>query len=276
MPYGSIRGELTNEKASKLPPVVRACLAARGAVTDAVDLVLIHNERPGGGDQPRAVLNPLVVMLAVSTWERLLYQVGQAVGHSLHPTKTVGRLGRRDRTTTAATILAKATAQAPAALQLPGALVLTFFDSAAGKRLSSPVELSAAADYDAMSKRLDDFIELRNGVAHRVLPVKMEDDSYEGLRSDAGPDHRSGDRDKRWLGQTVNTSIARSVLATYVQLVDQAIACLLRSQGIEEHEAGPYRLPAWWFTDDREQDGVRAAEPGCLWGGAQLPRRLLS
>ncbi|MEV0406636.1 hypothetical protein [Actinoallomurus sp. NPDC050550] len=218
------------------------------------------------------MLNPLVVMLAVSTWERLVYEVGAAVRFPLGERETVGRLGRQDEQTKTAGILAQATAQCPASFQLPGALILTFFDSAVGKRLGSPVELSAVEDYDGMSKRLDDFIELRNGVAHRVLPNKMAAPSYEGMGSDAGAGHRSGE--KPWSGRTVNTSIARSVLATYVQLVDQAIACLLKSEGIEGHGAEPYRLPAWWFTDDHEQDGTRSAQPGCLWGGAQLPQRL--
>jgi hypothetical protein len=273
MPFGSIRGELTNKKVDALLPVVRACLAARGALGDAIDLVLIHNERPVSGDQPRAVLNPLVVMLAVSTWERLVYEVGAAVKFPLGERETVGGLGRQDKQRRAAEILAQATAQCPAPFQLPYALTLTFFDSADGKRLGSPVELSAVEDYDSMSKRLDDFIELRNGVAHRVLPNKMAAPSYEGMGSDAGVGHRSGK--EPWSGRTVNTSIARSVVATYVQLVDQAIACLLKSEGIEGREATPYRLPAWWFTDDYEQDGSRSTQPGCLWGGAQLPRRLL-
>lgn len=272
MPFGSIRGELTNKKVGDLPLMLRACLGARGALGDAVDLVLIHNERPGGGDQPRAVLNPLVVMLAASTWERLVYEIGTAIGVPLQARDTVGRLGRRDKQTKAAQILGRATAKCPAPFQLPDALILTFFDSAAGKRLSSPVELSAAQDYDAMSKRLDDLIELRNGVAHRVLPIKMAAPNYEGMGSDAGARHRSGA--EPWSGRTVNTSIARSVLATYVQMVDQTIACLLKSEGIEGRQSRRYRLPAWWFTDDQEQDGTRSAQPGCLWGGASLPRRL--
>ncbi|NLU78035.1 hypothetical protein HCA58_06445 [Micromonospora sp. HNM0581] len=220
----------------------------------------------GGG-----VLNPLVVMLAVSTWERLVYEVGTAVSFPVSERETVGRLGWRNKQSKAARTLAQATAQCPAPLQLPGALILTFFDGAVGKRLGSPVELSAVENYDDMSKRLDDFIELRNGVAHRVLPNKMAAPSYEGMGSDAGPGRRSGEA--RWSGRTLNTSIARSVLATYVQLVDQTIACLLTSESIEGREAGPYRLPAWWFTDDHEQDGIRFAQPGCLWGGAKLPRR---
>lgn len=262
MPFGSIRGDLATEKVDGLPPVVRACLGARGALGDAVDLILIHNERPGGGDQPRAVLNPLVVMLAVSAWERLIYEVGTAIGYSLAERETVGRLGWWGRPAPAADILARATARNDSDFRLPGALVLTFFDSAVGKRLGSRVELEASKQYNAISGRLNDFVELRNGVAHRVLPDRMAAPDYQGMVSDA------------WSGRTVNTGIARCVLATYIQLLDQAIACLLVAEDIEGRDASRYRLPAWWFTDDQERDGARSAEPGCLWGGMRLPRRM--
>ncbi len=43
---------------------------------DASDLILIHNEKKISGDQPRIVLDPLTVLLPVSTWERLIFDLG--------------------------------------------------------------------------------------------------------------------------------------------------------------------------------------------------------
>lgn len=73
-------------------------------------------------------------------------------------------------------------------------------------------------------------------------------------------------------GLTINTSIARTVLATCIQMIDQTIAHLLAQHGYSYAQASKYRLPAWWFHDDGNAGFTsRAAEPGDLWGGAQLP-----
>jgi hypothetical protein len=55
------------------------CDDTRNGLRNAVDLVLIHNEKDVRGKQPRAVLNDLTVVLAVAAWERFVVDV-QALG----------------------------------------------------------------------------------------------------------------------------------------------------------------------------------------------------
>lgn len=66
------RRQLRRLEPSDQDAVRDACLAARVGMSDMVDLLLIHNERPVRGLQPRSVLNRLVVLLAVAPWERLV------------------------------------------------------------------------------------------------------------------------------------------------------------------------------------------------------------
>jgi hypothetical protein len=266
MPYGSIRGNLESPMPG-LPPG-DACLRARGAMTDAMDLLLIHNERPVSGDQPRAVLNPLVVVLAVSAWERLVVELGAAVGLPFDERDSPGRLKSGKLAKPTIKVLRQATASAAAERRLPEALTVTFYDRADGRRLNRPSEIAAADAFDELAERFDHYVELRHGGAHRLVPQKMTL-SVDGLRSDAASSPDTG-----FVGLTINTSIARIVLAAYLQLVDQTIACVLESAGTGGEDAKACRLPAWWFSDDRESSGTRTSTPGCLWGGTRLPRRL--
>lgn len=100
MAAGSVRGRLSelDDRAEKT--IENACARAQGALRDAVDLLLIHNEKIVRGDQPRAVLSPVTVLLGVSAWERLVYETGEAIDYKgpandnkrLGPRQTVGRL----------------------------------------------------------------------------------------------------------------------------------------------------------------------------------------
>jgi len=90
------------------------------------------------------------------------------------------------------------------------------------------------------------------------------------IRSDAA---RADGRKGEMQGLTINTSIARMVLAAYIQLADQAIVHVCRAQGIEADQLSHLRLPSYWFTDDRDaKNSHRTWQPGCLWGGMVLPR----
>lgn len=258
---GSIRGLLDAAEAS--PSFSGACETAAGALRDAFDLVILHNQAPRGGDAPAGVLNPLVVMLAASAWERLVYELAAPAGISLRDRGTVGQLGGKDAQRTLQ-ILGAASNGA-----LPGALRVTVYERASGIRLGSPRKLDASnqADLEAICEVFDEYRELRNGVAHRVVPQRMATGS---MRTDAGRSLR--EEQQHLAGLTINTSVARCVLAAYLQLIDQTIANVLGAQRIPTTPRT--RLPDEWFTDSVRRDAAqRPMEPGCLWGGMQVPRR---
>jgi hypothetical protein len=48
------------------------CRHARLNVRDALDLIAVHAEKAVSGAQPRAALNPAIVVAAVSSWERFV------------------------------------------------------------------------------------------------------------------------------------------------------------------------------------------------------------
>jgi len=147
---------------------------------------------------------------------------------------------------------------------------VTVYDSAQGKRLSRPRVLDASVDGGSeFYEQFDEYLELRNGVAHRVVPHKITD--YASSRTDTG--RNLPPNLQHLAGHTINASVARSVLAAYIQLVDQTIAHVCSAQAIPPRRARRFRLPAEWFTDDVERVGQhRPLRPGCLWGGTRLPR----
>jgi hypothetical protein len=258
---GSVRGLLV---AGEHPGTYEAaCETAYGGLRDAVDLALIHNEGPVTGDAPRGVLNPLMLMLAVSAWERLVYELAAPAGVQLKPTATVGRFRHKET----AKIL-----QAAAGGALPHSYRLTLYTSAQGKRLGGKVPLENPADWSALAETFDEFVEIRNGIAHRVVPDKMAGRGT--WRTDAGRhlgEPQEGQRDLR--GLTINTSLARCALAGYIQLVDQTIAHVCAANEVPAARAAKLRLPHVWFDDDGSSpDKWRSFEPGCLWGGTRLPR----
>jgi hypothetical protein len=253
---GSIRGLAV--LASDRHTVESACETAAGALWDAVDLLLIHNEGPTGAEAPRGVLSPLTVMLAVSSWERFVYELAEPSGVILKQRETVGRF----HSAKTLKILCAASNNT-----LPNAFSVTVYDAPRGRFLRKRDHLRASDDTQAFFTEFEHYVYLRNGVAHRVVPQQIEDTD---LRSDAS--HADGG-DGEMAGLTINTSIARMVLAAYVQLVDQAIVHVCRAQGIENDQLLQLRLPSYWFTDDRDsKNSHRTWQPGCLWGGTVLPR----
>ena len=256
---GSIRGVSIWEPATQCT-IESACDTATGALWDAVDLLLIHNEGPAGAEAPRGVLSPVVVLLAVSAWERFVYELANATGVEVKAKETVGGFSGKQLDKTLEIL------QAASETTLPGAFTVTVYDAPFGKSLKERQQLRAAGeDRHKFYAELNSYIELRNGVAHRVVPLRMDEQSF---RSDAGRD-----KSQRWRGHTVNTSIARMVIAAYLQLIDQAIVHVCRAQGLGYAEVSQRRLPSYWFTDDRSAtDSFRTWRPGCLWGGVSLPR----
>lgn len=251
---GSIRG--LPILASDRHTIASACETGAGALWDAVDLLLIHNEGPTGAEAPRGVLSPLTIMLAVSSWERFVYELAEPSGVILKENETVGRF----YSAKTLEILRAASNNT-----LPKAFSVAVYDAPRGKSLRKRDQLKVSEDSQAFFTEFEHYVYLRNGVAHRVVPRRMEDTH---LRSDA-----SSGVGGEMEGLTINTSIARMVLAAYVQLIDQAILHVCHAKGIEDDQLSRLRLPSYWFTDDRDsKNSHRTWQSGCLWGGAVLPR----
>lgn len=263
---GGLRGDvhvatLSNEFADALR-------VGRLAFTDVFDLLHIQAERPNGrGNHTRATLNPLILMLAVSAWERqwkslLAYHLETEPANS--PPRLMEYSKRGHVVGKTAPILNELTDGT-----LPRGFQVNDYRHVVGKRLQTPETLSGA-DFDpngvqsspryfALAHRLNRHIELRNGVAHRVVGEKME---AVFTHSDAAS------------GNTINTSVARGTAAFILQLVDQTVEALLQTPppGVhltsEDREA--IRLPRHWLSDQGGGRGARRFEKNELWGGVDL------
>lgn len=236
----------------------RAYGSARVRFAQAVDLVLIHNERGVRGNQPRAALNPLIVLFAVSAWERLiaeLYFLGGGVGAGKSKDRTPPGLSRP---TQAFEILTDLTAGT-----LPSGFQVTMFDSYRGVRPQGKRTQHGDTNGE-LTNAITGWIETRNAVAHAAMPQLA--DSEHAWRSDAeggGPLDLSA-------GLTVQAGGARVCLSLFVQLVDQIAPAVEKAAGLRE--TSQTRLPGWWF-DETAPSGVRGIdEPGALWGGHELAR----
>lgn len=128
---GGVRGVVHRPQLSC--PLAEALAVGGDAFADVLDLMLIHQERRGGGDHIRAVLDPLMLLLAASAWERLwkslyLCDTGTGPGQPLRlierpPNKRNPKMGR------GAPLLARVTGE-----RLPRGFEVRDFGSASGRR----------------------------------------------------------------------------------------------------------------------------------------------
>lgn len=217
---------------------------ARAGLRNAIDLILIHNEHDVRGNQPRAALNPLILLLSVAAWERLIADVCFLAANSFEG------LGTGESSAGRAWFLKGGAAEALTALtggRLPDEFEVRVFDGWVGKFPNRPRVKTGLE----VGEYVNDAIRHRNGVAHRSLPGAYSDALW---TSDA-------------ITHTVQAGWARGVAATFVQLVDQSIVAIGREAGF----SGVPRLPREWFAQDaRTLRGIEA--PGSLWGGHSLVR----
>lgn len=236
----------------------RAYGSARARFAQAVDLVLIHNERDVRGNQPRTVLNPLIVLFAVSAWERLIAELyflgGGGVGKNKD--RTPPGLSRPSQAFEVLTVVTAGT--------LPSGFQVTIFDSYRGVRPEG--KRTQHGDPDGkLSNAITGWIDTRNAVAHAAMGQLA--DSEHAWRSDAA----GGGPLEFDAGLTVQAGGARACLSLFIQLVDQIAPAVEQATCV--HETTQTRLPSWWF-DRTGPSGVRGVnEPGALWGGHELTRR---
>lgn len=264
---GGIRGSLHRPHVSC--DFAEALAAGRDGFRDVFDLLHIFSERSGRGDHTRATLNPLMALLAASAWERQWNALAAYSGETPPQRKPPRLVARPNKTEPmqigcGATMLHELTNG-----ELPAAFVMTNYQRAKGRTLLRPRKLSGS-DFDPWSLNLSQNflelgvllnrnIELRNGVAHRVVGEKM---TTAGVRSDASS------------GATINTSVARTSVAFFLQLVDQTTEALLNSPPpgvtLTKTDRKRIRLPRHWLSDAGGGTGARRFAPGDLWGHVDL------
>lgn len=264
---GGIRGSLHRPHVSC--DFAETLAAGRDGFRDVFDLLHIFSERAGRGDHTRATLNPLITLLAASAWERQWKALAAYSGETPLQKKPP-RLAERPKKTEpmqigfGATILNELTSG-----ELPAAFAVSGYQRAKGRTLLRPKQLSGS-DFDPcdlkssqrfleLGVHLNRNIELRNGVAHRIVGEKM---NAAGVRSDASS------------GATINTSVARTSVAFFLQLVDQTTEALLDSPPpgvtLTKTDRKRIRLPRHWLSDAGGGTGARRFAPGDLWGHVDL------
>lgn len=244
------------------PQFAELCRDTQTGFSDALDLVLIHNEQEVRGNQPRSTLNPLTVLLAVAAWERFLVDLravalgkwtepglfGKRQAEKLHQPAWLGTFEDSAKPGNAQKLLSALTGD-----RLPEAWLVRTFAGWTGKSPQGPSVLGGS-DAARLAQEVDAGIMLRNAIAHRAMAQDKE----------VGP-YRESDAEK---SHTVQAGWARTVLGVFLQLTDQAIVATAHEAGFESEQ---YRLPAAWFA--AEPSKLRGVEtPGVLWGGYELVR----
>jgi len=235
------------------------CSSAREALGEAIDLLLLHNERQVRGNQPRKSLNPVTVLLAVAAWERFVVDIRALSGQSRSSWQGPGfdrQIGGVAELAKAAPVLNVASAG-----RLPEAWRIQVFQGWRGKTPTHAATVRGATNpglhQDQLAAAVLDYIKLRHSVAHRAYPQH----AYTGSWWD-------GDA----VGDTVQAGAARGALAVFLQLIQQSIqaitAALIANGSLVDRDA--VALPTWWFRTDPPA-GVRGvASPGRLWGTTDL------
>jgi hypothetical protein len=223
------------------------CDDARSGLSDAIDLILVHNEKEVRGDQPRSTLNPLIVLLAVASWERYVgdlraLSVGTYEGTGVAKNQNGGAYlldgTRGEGPGPAARLHHDLTAG-----RLPSAWNVLTFTSWSGRYAQAPVAVTG----QEVGEQVDRSIRLRNQIAHRMLPSDVQGDEDPWYKSDAE-------------SNTVQAGLARGVTAILVQVVSQSMTVIADVAGYGKD----FRLPEEWFEPTpRRLRGVNA--PGSLW-----------
>ncbi len=223
---------------------------------NALDLVLIHNEKDVRGKQPRAVLNDLTVVIAVAAWERFVVDMQalgaqQWTGAGLHKKQNgIAYLGQKSdpaKPGPARMILDRVSGG-----RLPADWAVVSFLDWRGKSPRNSRKLDGGPQIAQLAEQADAWIRLRNSVAHRCMAQDLKDPYW---KSDAD-------------SHTIQAGWARAVLALFLQLTDQAIAAIAAEAGFPQPDL--YRFPEEWFLDEAPAGLRGVSEPNILWGGYAL------
>jgi len=236
------------------------CEDTRRGFTCIIDLLLIHNEKRVSGLQPRATLNQLIAMQSVSTWERLVSDVGglarreQRDGRPALPGVVDSRgFSRLSNDTNGGSSTAVSTLSAASGRMIPDCWQIRIPTNGRGKELSFG-RTTTGLD-PQLAELVDWWVDVRNGVAHRSMPQLAKwiwvTDAYA--------------KD----GHTINTTSARAAFTLFLQLSDQAIRALV--EAAEFSNPNQLLLPEDWLAGNiQPQRGVTDPEQLRLWRGRSL------
>lgn len=268
--------------------------AVRSNLSLAVDLVMVHNERPVAGSQPRAALNWSVVLGAMSAWERFVVDTA-----TLFDGK--GKLK---------TDLAQYAGRADALLTQTGAIEIGFLPRLQVRAATNWVGRGLRSMEDlvgnkpgvfsglTLAQHLNQWVTLRNAIVHHGiarLNDRARDPRFWKSAPQIGDPYQSafGGRVCLWEFERVRTDPAtggkasmwdvsrhagcvRGCLATVIQVVDWIIVDISRAFG-RDWDADGLRLPEVWFRRDLPltfRGGSKEQyQTWTLWGGPALCRR---
>lgn len=237
---------LTTEREAAFKESVRSVRARLG---EATDLLLIHNEKPVRGNQPRKVLGGMTLLSAVSAWERLIADLTLLAGSGEWPGAERAKSGPgKAYSQNAFSLLGDLTDGA-----LPAAFRIRMFKGLSGQTPYGAWDCCGTDE--VLGEELNGWIASRNGVAHHCLPQQ------EGKRV------WESDADR---GHTVNTSLARAAASTMIQLCDQSVRQVASAASF--HLAGSEMFPDWWFMAGVPNGTRGVQDPGRLWGSYELLR----
>ena len=243
----AVHGALkTSDRAS----FAELCSFTKAQFSDAIDLVLIHNERDVSGNQPRRALNPWTVVLAVAGWERFVVDVSALASEKWMKPGFHTKIDRIAYLDSAVNILGPASGGS-----LPGMWEVRAFSSWRGKspQGAKTLTIEGSVRDSELAEDVGSWINLRNKVAHNCLPQ----DANPYWWSDAA-------------SHTIQSGQARAALAELLQLTDQAILAIATAAGFSSIDR--LRFPREWFAAELPEGARGVTEPGALWGGHSLLR----
>lgn len=280
----------------------RAADAARDNLSVAVDLVIVHNEKPVRGRQPRAALNRAIVVAAIAAWDRFVSDTCSAFEGNGNDDPW----GSGSEKSNPGQLYARAVNRR---LARCGAVESPFLSRLRARAATnwSGVRMLAIETLDGVepgersgltfSQHLNQWIRLRHALAHGSIRYEIrraDDPAAWDPKDDIGDPYRSqwhgryrlwesdatGEsqlaEQQRLIGATVQSGCARGCLALVIQAVDWLITDIAQAAG-RGWDTEELRLPAEWF--ERELPPLfRGVTPDgyqhwCLWGGPTLYRR---
>lgn len=230
--------------------------AAEGNLKKALDLIAIHAEQQVRGPQPRASLNPFVVLAAGGAWERMIADlVGAAETHWAgagstdspkggvhHPANVDGFLCNRGFITRAVTLRWEA--------HYPQG-----WRGATPTRWKSVTSASDEPERSEFLRHVRAAIAARNAAAHHALAHNAA-----SLLAKESRDDYPWDSDA--LSVTLQSGYVRGATALWLQVIDSTLVAIATDQGWEPDQ---FRLPSDWFNAVATSERYRGVE---FWGRA--------
>lgn len=291
-----------SDHAYRLDRFRRVAYAARDNISVAVDLVVVHNEKPVRGRQPRAALNRAIVVAAIGAWDRFVSDTCSAFEGNSNKEDW----GPGSEKSSQGHLYARA---ADRRLAECGAIESSFLPrlrahaatSWSGVRMQLVETLDGTEPGErsglTFSQHLNQWIRLRHALAHGSIRYEVrraDDPTAWNPKDDVGDPYRSQwhgryrlwesdatgnsqlPEKQRLIGATVQSGCARNCLALVIQTIDWLITDIAQAEG-RRWDAEDLRLPAEWF-DHELPPQFRGATPAgyqhwSLWGGIALHRR---